>query len=162
MPEWAVGLGGRRLQPNELSIPFSPQVPARFASGFVLTVPVMDTTIFSIISRNDCSTPADQSRRILSSIISTKWIASSTSSSTVLESARGRLSLMAISSLTADKSRSFRSWTFQCAVVRDDPPLMSPSRAPVTAFSAERTNCPTTANSIPRQLFASFPNAAAF
>ena len=44
MPAWAADLGGRRLQPNELSIPFSPQVPARFASGFVLTVPVMDTT----------------------------------------------------------------------------------------------------------------------
>jgi D-amino-acid oxidase len=44
MPAWAAGLGGRHLQPNELSAPSSPQSRAPFTSGFALTVPVMDTT----------------------------------------------------------------------------------------------------------------------
>lgn len=48
IPEWALPLGGRRLQANS-------EVPAAFASGFALNVLLMDTTIYlDYLARRFC------------------------------------------------------------------------------------------------------------
>jgi D-amino-acid oxidase len=48
IPEWALPLGGRRLQANS-------EIPAAFTSGFALNVPLMDTTIYlDYLARRFC------------------------------------------------------------------------------------------------------------
>jgi D-amino-acid oxidase len=48
IPDWAVALGARRLEETEMtpSLVQRPGAGARFASGFVLKVPLTDTTIY--------------------------------------------------------------------------------------------------------------------
>ena len=124
IPAWATDLGGRRLQPNELSIPFSPQVPARFASGFVLTVPVMDTTRYldylaerlldagGSITANSFFDHIDEVDREFDLVINCSGIGARTLvPDGDLEPHRGQVALVPKLDLP-------------CAVVCDDPPLM--------------------------------------
>ena len=57
----------------------SPQVPVQFTSGFMLTVPVMDTTRYLDYLARRLLDAGGSVTEILSSIISRRWIASTDS-----------------------------------------------------------------------------------
>lgn len=124
MPAWAAGLGGRMLQPNELTFPCPPQIPAPFISGFTLTVPVMDTSTYldyleqrlreagGSIMGNFLFDRLDQVSGEFDLVINCSGIGARTLVSDCdLEPHRGQVAVVP-------------KFELPCAVVCDDPPLM--------------------------------------
>jgi D-amino-acid oxidase len=123
MPAWAAGLSGRQLQPNELMVPSSPQIPAAFTSGFALTVPIMDTTRYldyleqrlfgagGSITGNFLFDRLDGVNREFDLVINCAGIGAKTLvPDGDLEPHRGQVAVV-------------RKFELPCAVVCDDPPL---------------------------------------
>jgi D-amino-acid oxidase len=124
MPEWAAGLGGRQLSPNEFLIPSSPQRSAPFTSGFALTVPIMDTTRYldyleerlleagGSITGNSFFDHLEEVDRGFALVINCAGIGAKTLVPDAdLEPHRGQVAVV-------------KKFEFPCAVVCDDPPLM--------------------------------------
>ncbi len=123
MPAWAGALGGRLLQPNELTL-VSRQIPAQFSSGFALPVPVMDTTRYlayleqrlreagGSMTGNLLFDRLDEVEREFELVINCSGIGAKTLVSDAdLEPHRGQVAVVP-------------KFDLPCAVVCDDPPLM--------------------------------------
>ena len=175
IPSWAHSLGARRLPPSSVAAGRRPtprcaqrggydagdQNGIPFTSGFVMTVPLIDTTIYLDYLAQRL---ADAGGKISSSVRFTKLEDVDREFPLIINcSGIGAKSLVPDREMEPHRGQVaiVPKLDLPYAVVSDDAPLMYASLAQTIASSAARTNSATIARRIHPRPRASSPNAAA-